>query len=107
MPPPPDLPYEAIFSGVQKARVRALGAVAARRRLRRRYLAALAVILRRLATDPLQWGDPYSRLEDLGLLLYHRSYTPLNLFYAVDAPRWIVYNKDIDPLPGQGLDPAE
>lgn len=99
--------YRVVFSGVQTARVRALGETATRRGLLPQFLAAIRVVLERLAVDPLAWGDPYSHLEFLGLQLYHRSCPPLNIFYAVDPLRRIVYIKDIDPLAGYGLDSTE
>ena len=103
----PDAPYRIVFSGVQTARARALGDTAAGRGLLPDFLAALRLALERLAADPLEWGDPYADLRFLGLQLHHRSCPPLNVFYAVDPLRRIVYIKDIDPLPGGGLDAAE
>jgi hypothetical protein len=68
------------------------------------YLAALKTILHQLAMEPLVWGDPWYRLSQLGLQIYHRACAPLHVSYGVDPARRIVYIKRFTSFSGSGLE---
>jgi len=104
MPKRPNPPYKITFLGNHGSWLRACGERAAERGVLNDYTAAVKSIERRLATDPLEWGDPQNRLRHLQLLLYHGIQSPLHVYYAVDEARRIVYVQEIKPLPGRGLD---
>jgi hypothetical protein len=78
--------------------------MAAKRGLSAAYLTAVRSMHYHMMTDPLVWGDPQNWLRHLRLTLYHGTYDPLHVFYAVDEQRRIVYVREIKPLPGCGLD---
>jgi hypothetical protein len=98
--------YKVVYSDYQIRMVRELGKKAAKRGLNNAYLRAIKFIHRRMRTDPLVWGDPQNRLRHLRLLLCHGTRAPLQVFFAVDEQRRIVYVREIKPLPGRGLDDA-
>ena len=50
------------------------------------------------------WGDPSARLRWLGLLKCRGSLAPLNVYYAVDEARRIVYVTEFRPFTGSPLD---
>jgi hypothetical protein len=104
MPPPSDRPYEIVFLGRQGALLRAYAERAAGRGLLKAYVSAIKSIQHRLATAPLEWGDPQNKLHELRLLLFHGMQSPLHVLYAVDKRRRIVYVQKIMPIPNRGLD---
>jgi hypothetical protein len=71
------------------------------------FLAALKIIYQKLTTEPLTWGDPLHRLNQLGLQVYHRVCSPFHVAYAVDEERRIVYIKKFTLLSGSGLQEDE
>jgi hypothetical protein len=106
MPDPADPLYEVVYSEYQLNVIRALGKLAAERGLRTAYLTAVRSMHYHMETDPLVWGDPQNRLQYLQLTLYHGTHDPLQVFYAVDEQRRIVYVREVKPFPGRGLDDA-
>jgi hypothetical protein len=64
--------------------------------------AAVKMIHQRLSTAPSEWGDPLYRLRYLELDLYRGTHTPLNIIYAVDEQRKLVYLTQVWPMPGHG-----
>ena len=96
--------YKVVYSEYQIRMIRELGETAADRGLGDAYVEAVKFIHNRMSTDPLVWGDPQNWLRHLRLTLYHGTYDPLHVFYAVDEQRRIVYVREIKPLPGRGLD---
>jgi hypothetical protein len=85
-------------------RVRVLIFRAVRKGLIAELSAALTAMTSRLAADPTSWGDPYSRLRALDLLMYRRLEGPIIVYYAVDQARRIVYVRNVLPFPGRGLE---
>lgn len=67
--------------------------------------ADLRTVADKLADDPLRWGDPLYNYHYLDLTLYRILLNLIQVEYAVDPVRRIVYIKDIIPLPGQALAP--
>jgi hypothetical protein len=61
---------------------------------------------RRLADDPLGWGEPIYPLRHLGLTVCHAALFMFSVIYAVDEQRRIVYVTRLDPLSGGGLTDA-
>lgn len=59
-------------------------------------------IHQRLSKSPSDWGDPLYRLPHLQLMLYRGTHTPLNVIYALDEQRKLVYLTEVWPMPGQG-----
>jgi hypothetical protein len=66
------------------------------------FSSALKWIHQRLSKSPLKWGDPLYRLRHLELDLYRGTHTPLNVVYAVDEQRKLVYLTQVWPMPGHG-----
>src|SRR5579875_4182282 len=62
--------------------------------------ATVRTIHQRLSTTPMEWGDPLYRLHYLQLLLFRGTHTPLNVIYAVDEQRKLVYLTQVSPMPG-------
>lgn len=63
---------------------------------------AMKTIHQRLRTAPSDWGDPLYRLRHLDLMLYRGTHSPLNVHYAVDEQRKLVYLTQVWPMPGHG-----
>lgn len=68
------------------------------------YLAVLKAIHHHLTTDPLTWGDPWYRLSQLGLQVYHRACLPIHVSYAVDTTERIVCIRRFTLFSGSGLE---
>jgi hypothetical protein len=60
---------------------------------RERLLSTVRTVHDRLARDPETWGDPQYRLPFSGMVMYHRLLIPLQVFYAVDPGRRLVFVK--------------
>ena len=69
-------------------------------------LDALKFINHKLTTDPVSWGDPLYPLRNVGLRMYRGLRRPLQVHYAVDEVRRLVYVKAVALLFGFGGDQA-
>ena len=96
--------YKFVCSGEQREQLKTWAVRAATRGIAAEYAAALKTVYHQLTTDPLTWGDPWYRLDYLGLQVYQRACTPLHVSYAVDATRRIVYIRKFTLLSGSGLE---
>ena len=99
----PESPYRVIYSGRIRQRVRTLGAEALRLGVGQEFVDALKVVTQKLASEPVEWGDPQYHLHVMGLLNCHRLYSIFHISYAVDEERRIVYLKGIEPRSGHSL----
>lgn len=68
------------------------------------FEANLEAMFDHLAHRPLTWGDPLYRLRAMKLLVCHGMTHHLNVYYAVDELRKIVYLQEIRLLPNIDLD---
>jgi hypothetical protein len=75
------------------AQLRAWGAAAIDRGEGAAYTDALKFINHRLTTDPASWGDPLYPLRKAGLTMYRGLRKPLQVHYAVDETRRLVFVK--------------
>src|SRR5262245_7044429 len=95
------------FRVVYPARVRdqlqEWGRSASSQELRASLAEAMTDIDRRLATDPLTWGEPSYRLHRLGLVVCHGFHARIQVRFAVDQARGIVYVAWFKLLPGHHL----
>ncbi len=78
-------PYRVHASQVMLDRLRELGRRAAARGERDAFKAALQFATNRLATDPLNWGEPIYHLPGLNTLVFHGAVAMLHLYYVVIA----------------------
>lgn len=98
-------PYRVSFAGNSKQQLNALRAEAIRLGIDKEFASAAKWIHERLTTAPLEWGDPLYRLRYLELNLYRGTHAPLNVIYAVDEQRRLVYLTQVWPMPGRGYTP--
>jgi hypothetical protein len=63
----------------------------------------LQQIQQKLLTESMTWGDPIYRLRHLGLVVHHRLEATMQILYAVDEQRRIVYVKEIKLRPDHPL----
>lgn len=99
--------YQLVFTAEHRRQLTAWAERAATVGKTAEYLAALKTINAQLTTEPLVWGDPWYRLSQMGLQVYHRACTPLHVSYAVDTVRRIVYFKRLTLFSGSGLEEPE
>ena len=104
MPEPPNQPFRVIWSQTLRELVRALGKKAIRIGLSEEFFSSVDFILKKLAGEPLSWGDPVYHLKSVDLVVYHGVCRPFHLYYGVDEERRLVFVKDFLPIPGQGFD---
>ncbi len=95
-------PYHLSFAGRSKEQLNALREQAIRLGIKEDFVSALKQIEQRLSLDPLEWGDPLYQLRYLELLLYRGTHAPLNVIYAVDEARKLVYLTQVWPMPRYG-----
>lgn len=95
--------YRLVYSQVVAQRLKELAEQAVRTGFGQEFVAALKAILRILAENPLEWGDPHYRLRALDLLVCHGIHSFLHVRYAVDEERKIVYIMETSPLPNHPL----
>jgi hypothetical protein len=91
MPNDPADSYKLVCAEEQRKQLKTWAERAAARGIGAEYLATLKTIQQHLTTDPLNWGDPWYPLNNLGLQIYQRACAPLHVSYAVDAAKRIVY----------------
>jgi hypothetical protein len=101
MPDSPQAPYKICCSERDRQALKTLTAQAIEAGLGRQYASALKAIVQHLHEHPLEWGDPNYHLRHMGLLVHHGMVPPLQVFYAVDEPRRLVYIQEIRRLAGQ------
>lgn len=94
--------YGISFAGQSKAQLNALREQAIQLGIQKQFSSAVKWIQQRLSKSPSEWGDPLYRLRYLGLALYRGTHTPLNVIYAVDEQRRLVYLTQVWPMPGHG-----
>jgi hypothetical protein len=58
------------------------------------FVSALRTINQGMEVEPATFGDPRFPLRKLGMLVYSRLVTPLQVLYAVDESRRIVYVRE-------------
>jgi hypothetical protein len=63
-------------------------------------LTALKVMKEKLTKEALTWGDPLYPLRAMKLLAHQGVQGPLQVLYAVDEQRRIVYVTEVPPLFG-------
>jgi hypothetical protein len=95
--------FRVVWRGLARERVRSLGERARACGVTESFCAAVRLAERRLATDPLNWGDPEARLRVMGLDKCHAVTAPLIFYFAVDEERRLVYVNDVKPTPGHPL----
>ncbi len=96
-------PFQVVFPQYILQNLKAWGQKAIALGIRQQFAAALRTVLAKMTVEPLRWGDPNFRLHNMGLLVCHRVYQMLDVTYAVDEQRRIVYVKEMKPLPGHPL----
>jgi hypothetical protein len=98
--------FQVVFPQQILARLKALAEKATAQGIGPRFAADLRVIVDSLIRDPLEWGDPSHRLHQLGLLVCNRVYAKMQVSYAIDEQRRIVYVKECKPLDSHPLERA-
>src|SRR5262249_29206731 len=68
-----------------------------------RFLAEMQEIVERMATDPLNWGDPIYTLHSLGLQMFHRIHSGIHVEYGVNEPARVVFVRRVEPTTGHPL----
>ena len=92
------MPYKVgKYPGVAE-KMRMLGDLATLAGMRRRYLDALNMMMRRLQEDPLTWGDPQFHLHIEGGTVCSALVDLIVVRYAVHEPEKAVIIRDILPL---------
>jgi hypothetical protein len=100
--------FKVTWSEKNREAVKQLAKKAVRLGLTASFREALEIIVERLASEPLTWGDPAYRLRKADWKICHGISAPLHVFFGVDEDRRIVFIKEIAALPGHGLaDPID
>jgi hypothetical protein len=60
-------------------------------------------MIEKLETDPLAWGDPNYRLREMNLVICHRVYSMIDVYYGVHETEPFVFIKEFSVLHGYGL----
>lgn len=98
----PETPYRVDYAGQYLRQLENLVKQAVHLGTYADFASTVRTIHQRLRTAPLEWGDPLYRLRYLGLLVHRGTHTPLNVIYAVDEMRKLVYLTQVWPMPGHG-----
>jgi hypothetical protein len=64
---------------------------------------AARIIIQRLESDPLTFGEPLYQLRRLHLQIRAGGEPPLTVRYAVDVTRHLIYVMSLGPAAGSGL----
>lgn len=91
--------FQVVYSGKIEADIKALAKRANARGLGDKFHAAWRKIMRGLEYRPEEFGDPYTKLHALGLLMCHRAVRPLFIVFGIDFFRKIVYIQTVLPFP--------
>lgn len=97
-----ETPYQIEYAGQYLQQLEGLINQAVRLGTLADLAAAVKWIHERLSKLPSKWGDPLYRLRYLELALYRGTHAPLNIIYAVDEQRKLVYLTQVWPMPGHG-----
>jgi hypothetical protein len=103
----PGLPYKVCCSSKNLEQLKAWGQKAAGLGIHDQFLGALKAINHKLTTEPLNWGDPQFQARQMGLVVCHGIHSPLQVYFAVDESRRIVYVRGFKLLPGHPLGQGE
>lgn len=95
--------FKLVAAEYVRSQIKRLGQVALRAGQQQAFEADLDAAQHRLTTSPLEWGDPIYRLHAMGLTMYHAMSDFLNVHYAVDEARRIVYLKEVTLMPDAGF----
>jgi hypothetical protein len=94
--------YRTSFAGHSRQQLNALRDQAIRLGIEEQFSSVMRWIDRKLSVAPTEWGDPLYQLRHLELVMYRGTRTPLNVVYAVDEQRKLVYLTQVWPMPGHG-----
>ena len=101
------MPLEPSFSvSVPDSKAQAMERLADRARdrgLTNLLLADARMMREQLTQNPLRWGDPVYDYHHLELVVYRSVLDLIQVYYAVDHIRQIVYVQQISAVPGRPL----
>lgn len=97
-----ETPYQVDYAGLFLRQLEDLVNQAVRLGTLADLAATVKTIHQRLSMTPLEWGDPLYRLRHLELIVYRGTLAPINVHYAVDEQRKLVYLTQVWPMPGHG-----
>jgi len=103
----PDLPgksWKVSCSQDMLSRVRAFQSRAAELNIQPDFQRVMNTLIQQLLTDPLGWGDPQYRFHQLDLLQCHGICEFMQVYYAVDEERQIVFITELRPMPNHPLE---
>ena len=103
MIPDPDPPFEVDASGKVRDRIRRMLERAAVLGARAEVSRALTEVLRRLTTDPRDWGDPLWHFRSLQMTQYGGTTHGFRCEYSVHDRIPTVVMTNLFPLPGNPL----
>jgi hypothetical protein len=98
-------PFHLVYPGTVRDRLQEWGRQASDPALRASLAKALHTIEKQLATDPLHWGEAAFDLHKAGLAVCNGFHERIQVRYAVDETRRIVYVAWFKLLPGHPLAP--
>ncbi len=100
-------PFLITQSAQAIVQTRELGRKAAKLDIRGVYLDTMLEVLRRLTTEPLEWGDPEGRTRKKGGMYCHGVLPPLIVNFVVYEEEKVVLIWQVRPVPGSLLDLAK
>lgn len=92
------MPYKVGNAAGVGARMHLLAQRASLAGIRQAYLDALTMMLQRLSSDPLVFGDPLYRMPHQGGIVCHAVVGPILVHYSVHEAENSVIVGDIKPL---------
>jgi hypothetical protein len=100
--------YKLVAAESIRSKIRRFAQIALHAGRQGAFRVDLYTVQRLLVTCPLEWGDPLYRLRAMDLMVYHGISEILNVHYAVDETRRIVYLMEVALMPkaGFGQDPS-
>ena len=93
-------PFRVEHSRALLASVKELRQLAIDRGLSDDFDRALSLVVDKLQTAPLDWGDPSYGLAHLRMVVYQGLHAPLQVSYVVDADAKLVIIREVRALPG-------
>ena len=103
MIPDPAPPFEVDASGKVRERIRRMLDRAAQLGVQSQVAQSLQAVLRRLTTDPRDWGDPLWHFHSLQMTQYGGTTDGLRCEYSVHDRIPTVVITNLFPLPGHPL----
>jgi hypothetical protein len=103
MPAGMDTPYTLSSSKRVNDAFRALYERACQLGLEEKFLSAARIIVDRLRSDPLEFGEARYRYRRVNAEVRIASIPPLVVHYAVHEQQRVVFMKEIGPFPGFGF----